>query len=636
MKLNIRKKGQVEFVVIAALIIIAIAVMILASRQFVINPPVTTGIPDEAKTIKDAVMNLIKAGTNDRLALIYNQGGTFRPGYSVKFGMFDTEVWLACGNQKIPDVSQEIGAAILDYLRENLQDEMNFYGKNTQFDFSKSRYEVEIFKDKISIRIYLPTLVEAYEMPQPYEVIVDSKLYDVLELSKNLVKDASETSFFEMVTLATMINTNPENKTWTPLAGARAGCGNYLFRTRTQLLSGIKEVARYTASHIVWNNRGLRLAENPFYPLTGVGGKDYSDMDVMFSYPTSWDSEMDKYFTFSPDPLRVIPKPPIPLVPFCMSSYAVSYNLRYPIIVMVHDSILNQWLKFGVMVNIEDTAPGNCSVQMGNASQYAKLCISNAKCDAEIKVKNTTGDLMQGVDVGFYICDLGTTNEKGVVEGKIPCMISELSAFKPGYKSYGDLVSSDDLKDKTVKMTRVAENISIYMKGLKTYASGDGLDGTDDDGKYANYAVVDKAKDIADLGYDEFDLNLTTTIAFSPADPNYFTGEDTPLVILNYDNNWNAVSAVNVSGLLPIGYNILVAVNTEDGDDSLPVGFLNTSYTLQEGQTSLYFYIPVVVKGDGLFDLDAPGIDASEADQLTNLAISTCGAAISKDEITTC
>jgi len=628
-----RSKGQVEFVVIAALVIIAIVVVILASRQFVINPPVITGIPDEAKTIKDTIMNLMKAGVNERLALLYNQGGTFRPGNSVKFGMFDTEVWLACGNQIIPDVSQEIGAAILDYLRENLQDEMDFYGKKTQFDFSKSKYEVEIFKDTISIRVYLPTLVEAYEMPQPYEIVVQSKLYDVLELSKNLVKDASETSFFEMVTLTTMMNMNPANQTWTPTAGAIAGCGNYLFKTRNQLLPGIKEVMRYTASHIVWNNKGLRLAENPFYPLTGVGGKEYPNMDVMFAYPYSWDSEIDRYFSFSPDPLRVIPRPPIPLVPFCMSSYVVNYNLRYPIMVMIHDSILNQWFKFAVMVNIENTQPGNCSVQMGNSSQYAKVCVSNAKCDARITVKNSTGNPVEGADVGFYICDVGTTDNKGVAEGKIPCMISELGVFKEGYRSYGDLLVSDDLKDKTIKMIRVAKNVSIYMKGLKTYAYDDAGDGVDDDGKFVSYAVTDKAKDITNLGFDEFDKNLSVTIAFSPVDPNYFTGEDTPLIVLNYDINGQAVSAINVSGLQPIAYNISVAVNTEDGDDSLPVGFLNTSYTIKEGQTSLYFYIPVVVKEDGLYDLDAPGIDPSEADQLTGLVTTTCGAVVSKDEI---
>lgn len=500
-------KGQVEFVVIIALVIIAIAVVIIASRQAVVPPSVTPTLTEEAKTIKDSVVNLIRAGVQDKLLLIYNQGGTLKPSLPVKFGVFDTQVWSACGETNIPDVSQEIGAGVWAYLRENLKDEMEFYGKNVKFDFSKPKYEVDIFKDRINIRVYLPTKVEDLDIPQPYEISVASKLYDVLDFSKNFVSDNSKTRFFEMVTLTSMIHSNPENEAWVPVAGAQTGCGNILFKTRNQLLPGIKGIIKYTVSHVVWNTKPLRLAENPFYPVTSVGGKLYPDTQVTFAYPPSWDAEIDKYFAFSPDPLRVIPKPLMPMIAFCMGPYSVAYSFRYPVVVMVEDAALNQWFKFAVMVDIQNTQPGNCTAEFGKTSDYAKTCVADAKCDARITVKNTTGSPLEGADVGFYICDMGTTDTNGVVSGKIPCMISELHVYKKGYRSFGDLLRSDEVEEKTVTMEKIEDVITIYFKGLEAEAKN-----KNGEGKYGTYTIKGSSKDITDFD----DKNLTVFLAFSP------------------------------------------------------------------------------------------------------------------------
>ncbi|MCK5022834.1 MAG: hypothetical protein KAS04_01540, partial [Candidatus Aenigmarchaeota archaeon] len=65
------KKGQMEFIVIISLIIIAIVAIVIASRSAVITPPDTSGIPEEGKTIKDSVINLIRAGVKDHMTLLY-------------------------------------------------------------------------------------------------------------------------------------------------------------------------------------------------------------------------------------------------------------------------------------------------------------------------------------------------------------------------------------------------------------------------------------------------------------------------------------------------------------------------------------------------------------------------------------
>ncbi len=613
--MNSRKKGQVEFIVIVAIVIIAIIAIILASRQAVIPTPPTTGLPEEAKLVKDSVVNLIRSGVKDQLTLIYNQGGTLSPSFSVEFGMFDTQVWSACGETNIPDVSKEIGAGLWAYLRENLEDEMEFYGKNVKFDFGNPKYNVDIFKDRINIKIYLPTTMEDYEIQQPYEVSIATKLYDVLDFSNNFVKDMEETRFFEIVTLTSMVHSNPEHENWVPVAGIQTGCGNVLFKSRNDILPGVKGVIKYTVSHVVWNTQPLRIAENPFYPIYGVGGKLYPDLEVAFAYPPSWDSEIDKYFMFAPDPLRVIPKPIMPMIPFCMGPYAVSYSFRYPVVVMVEDSLLNQWFKLAVMVDIENTQPGNCTAEFGVESEYSKIC-ANPNCDAKVTVKNSTGSPIEGADVSFYICDLGLTDENGVIEGKIPCMVSELHAYKQGYRSYGDLFRSDEVEDIVVTLEKLEENVTIHLKGLEAEAHT-----PLGDGKFSSYTIKGSPKD---LTKSNFGVELVVFTSFSPTYPNLFTGEDTSLILSNFDEEGNLISEFNISGMQPVRLN--VTASAADNETGRPLGYIDTSFEVGEGDSEIYVYLPIVLEVDGSgWNTDDPGVNPEEAEKLTNTLIAHCG-----------
>lgn len=613
------KKGQVEFIVVVALIIIAIMVIIIASWQIDVKPPIPDGETEEIKLIKDSVANLIRSGVKDQLTVIYNQGGTLSPSFSVEFGMFDTAVWSACGENSIPDVSEEIGSSLLVYLRNNLEDEMDFFGKNVKFDFGNPRHEVNIIKDNINIKIYLPTEVEGREIQQPYEVSINTKLYDVIDFSRNFVNDLGETRFFEAVTLTSMVHSNPEHENWVPVFGMQSGCGNVLFKTRQDVLPGIKGIAKYTVSHVVWNTPTLRLAENPFYPINAVGGKTYPDLEVAFAYPPSWDLEMDKYFVFAPEPLRVIPKPLIPIVPVCMAPYAVSYSFRYPVVVMVEDSLLDQWFKFAVMVDIQNTQPGNCSADFGGESEYTRTCVTDANCDARVTVKNSTGDPVEGADVSYYICDMGLTDSNGVVQGKIPCMVSELHVYKQGYRSYGDLFRSDEVLDKSITLEKISDAITIHLKGIKADASG----GSKDTGDFQSYSLSGGSHELTDSGYFD-DVNLVAFLAFSPSNPNLFTGEDTSIMIANYGEDGGLVSDFAISGLQPIEYNVTAAV--ADNETGRPLGYINTSLIITEDDKDIYVYLPVVltVEGSGWDDEDI-GVSSGEANELTDAIMSYCG-----------
>ncbi len=604
-----KQKGQLEFIVVVALVVVAIVAVTIVMRQTTQTPP-ATGQEQVSKTIKDSILNLIRAGVKEKMLLIYNQGGTIKPTYSVRFGMFDTQVWSACGETSMPDVENEIGAGVLKYLRDNLKDEMEFFGKRVRFDFLKARTDVSILKDRINIKIYLPTTVEGIMIQQPYEVDVASKLYDILDFSKNFVEDQTKSRFFEVATLLSMKHSNPEYEHWVPFTGVATGCGNVLFKTRQELLPGVKDIIRYTVSHVVWNKRPLKLADNPFYPLNSVNGKFYPNLDVTFAYPSAWDSEVNKYFSFSPNPLVIVPKPVASFIPFCMASYSVYYTFRYPVIVMVYDPVMNEYFRFAVMVDIQNSKPGNCSAYAEGKSEFEQLCINEANCKAKITVKDTAGNPVQDAHVTFSICDVGITDENGIVESQIPCLISELHVYKKGYRSYGDIFRSDEIENKEVELQKLKENITVHFKAFPVSGQGDY-----NNGEFESYTVSCNAVDLTPFN----ERDVIVFVDFLPLNPNILTGEDTALMFSNF-NGTDFVNTINASGLQPVAYNVTASV--VDNETGAPIGYVQyENFVLGEDDDEFTIYLPVVENLN--FDKQQY-IQPSEESKLTAL-LDSCG-----------
>lgn len=440
------RKGQVEFIAIAAIILIAIVVIILALQQTAVTPPDVTGIEQQAKTVKDSINNLIKTGLKEQMKIIYNQGGMLAPQsvLNVEFGMFKVPVWQACDQVNIPDVAKEMEAGIASYLRTNLKNEEEFFGKKTVFDFSKMEVDVDIFKDNLRVKVYLPTTIVDYSIPQPYEVTTPTKLYDVLEFSTNFVNDNTQGRVFEGALIRCMrkFPTDPNSGDWLHYMGALTTCGERIFKTKNDLLPPMKKAIRLTVTQTLWNEKPLRsVDQNCFSPINMVGGKAYPDLEVYFEYPPSWDSKISQNFFFSPNPVNFVAVPMMSFVPVCVTPFYVAYNIRYPVIIEVEDSLTNQIFKFAVMSEIINNMPGNCSYELGEQeADYVDLCVNNADCSAKITVNDEEGNPVEGADVMFDICDLGRTDTNGVVEGYIPCGLAELHVYKNGYKSFVGVV----------------------------------------------------------------------------------------------------------------------------------------------------------------------------------------------------
>jgi len=614
------RKGQAEFVAIVAIILIVIVVVILSLQQATIKPPPVSGIEQEAKTVKDSINTLIKTGLKEQLKLIYNQGGMLTPkGFTVKFGMFDVPVWQACDQVSVPDVAKEIEAGVGAYLKENLEPEEEFFGKRTIFDFSKMSVDVDIFKDNLRVKVYLPTTLVDYSIPQPYEVTVPTKLYDILEFSENFVNDNAQGRIFEtaLVSCIPKFPTDPQSKDWLQYFVTLSDCGGRVFKTKQDLLPPMEKAIKLTVTQTLWNEKPLRsIDQNCFTPVNMVGGKTYPDLNVYFEYPSSWN--LDQYFSLSPNPINFVAAPPLPFVPICLTTYYVSYYVTYPIIVEVEDSLMNQVFKFAVISNIANNLPGNCSFLEGEmGEEYIDTCVNDAKCHAKVTVKDKEGNPVEGADVTFDICRIGTTDSNGVAEGSIPCALAELHVYKSGYKSYGGPpVPGSELTDVTVELEKLQEEIVLHFNGVSLEChepSGVGTGQLD----CASYTVESSPTPITDLG------ELTVLSTFSPGMNIYVPECGMDLVFTNEVEGTPGDTSV-VEGLCPEKFNVSAFVTR---GFEIIMGYLDhKGFELKGTDKDIYIYMPVVTKIEdesGERDIDE-SISQGETEQLMTV-LRNCG-----------
>jgi len=604
------RRGQVEFVAVAAIILIALIVIILALQNIAVRPPPLTGCEQEAKTVKDSVNNLIRTGLKEQMKLIYNQGGVLDPPtgdyQSVEFGMFNVPYWQACDQVSVPDVGREIDTGVTSYLRANLESEEEFAKKKVSFDFSKMDVEVGIFKDNVRVRVDLPTTIEDCGVPQPYEVTIPTKLYDILDFGRNFANDNTEGRIFEGALLRCMLKfpTDPENSDWLRPFGVLTGCGERIFKKKSDLLSPMKKAITLSVTQTLWNEQPLRsIDKNCFSPVNVVGGKTYPDLEVYFEYPTSWD--LNSHFFFLPNPVNVISTNMLSFVPVCVTPYSVSYNVRYPVVVHVEDSLTNQMFNFAVLADINNTMPGVCSFELGEAeTDYTELCINQAKCQAKVTVKDKNGNLIEGADVTYDICDVGRTNVNGIAEGPIPCGLAEIHVYKNGYRSYGDFLPASQVKDITVELTKVQENLTIHFNGVSLKCENPigtvELDCT-------NYEVIETPQPITNLG------ELTVFSTFSPQDKSIWVPEDMDII---FDNtvNGSPVDVIVQGGLYPNTFDVSAFVTR---NFEIMMGYFDSSFDLGENDRNVYVYMPVVtmVENEPIND----SIAQDESEQLTTV-----------------
>jgi hypothetical protein len=618
-------KGQAEFVAILAIVIIALVAIIVALNQLSIFPfAPTTGIEEQQKTIKDSVNNLIKAGIQEILVDIYNQGGySDPPGNSISFGDTKVPVWQECVDVEIPDVEEEIRSGIESFLIEELGQEMIFFGKKVKFDYSDMKADVRIIPGRIEADIYLKTMVEGYEISMPYSTSFDSDLYGILEFSEAFSQGVNDTKFFEIVTITSALLSNPESGSWVPISGVRTGCFNPFFLSKDQAVQRMDDIIDYTVSHVVWDKATLRSSSNPFYPVNTMKDKRY-DLDVEFHYP-DWDLR-DNMKT-SQDPLKIIPKRiklnqgpiSLPMPNFCMDYYGFAYSFRYPVVVSVKDDFNGLVFKFAVMSTVEGNSPSYCETELGE-SRGENLC-KVSDCEIGLRVVDELGRAVPGADVLFHDCDLGKTDSLGMIRSNVPCMISELKVYKEGYKAFGDFNSYSEFDGKEIEIKKV-DTVSVHFIGVPMVAYHNEMIlafqipysswREQYPGVFTDYFIVGSPRPISEIRLGDFALTLplialfqtnldesavVSEVTFAPTDPNPFTGEESEILVSDVPD-FETQEIVDEVGIYSINHNTYditgFARNKFDSNGFVKGVFNMTDFEIK-GENELFIYVPVIL-----------------------------------------
>ncbi|NOX71230.1 MAG: VWA domain-containing protein [Candidatus Micrarchaeota archaeon] len=588
-------KGQLEFAAIAGLVaIVIIALFFLLSPRPQTRNDQIPWLADEQKTIRDSVNNFMKIAVRNAIVDIYNQGGfaNMQTAKTIDAAGSKIAVWSECNTLSIPDIESEIAASINSYIVGNLESQM-FYGRNVTFHFEELHTEVSILDESVRAKITLPADVSRYDILRQYDISVPSNLKKIMEFSKEFTQEENETKFFGLASLITMDSMNPYSDEYVPIVDTRIGCYQPpIFKTGKELEDGISTAINYTITHIVWKKGGLRLASNPFYPIDVIKGKSY-DLDVVFNYP-EWN--LHDYFVSNPSTFKSVVKPvstniagmQLPVAPFCFDRYGVSYSYKFPVIISVKDEMMNQWFQFAIMADVTGNVPGGCTADVSEErTEYQKLCIDDAGCSLQLNVMDTAGHTLEDADAYFDRCYLGKTDSWGRISANIPCRIGELSVYKDGFMSHGEMVATKRSNTVDVFMKKRKNEVEIFFMGVPMIASGRLERDT-----YLSYDVMFQPV-LIDRFLRSSSPYLHASATLTPIKPNMLTGEQIALIAENIDEDGEITSSSTISMLNPIKYNVTGFVKREY--DGKMIGYINDSIEIPENIDHLCLYYPVVI-----------------------------------------
>ncbi|MBN2043194.1 MAG: hypothetical protein JW754_05310 [Candidatus Aenigmarchaeota archaeon] len=581
-------KGQVEFIVIIALIVLAIvAVFVVINMVAVPESNDISGLGEEKKVIVDSINDLVQRTALAGMKAVYFYGG-IPSNSTVKYGMSDVNVWRDCTGNKKPDIGKDLEEIIKMGLNSILKERMDFYGKDVLLSLNDMTVEVNIQKNNLDFRVTIPTQIENISSPGIYTVTIPSMLSEIVSFSDGFMTAAGE-GMLENITMASIKHSSGDG--WLPLSGIMTGCDRIYFLDESKTKENLETAIRYTLSHMQTGDT-FEIAGNPFYQTTSSG------MNIGFVYPEEWD--IDSNLEFTPNPILIEPRDIVPFSYACTMPFDVSYSFRYPAVVVLDDPLFDDLFKFAVMVNIDDSSPSKrCknSYTMTYDEDYNDLCFRRDDCPFRINVKDDFGVPVEGAEVLFDRCYLGRTDSSGSLESSIPCFIGELNVKSEGHGVYSSMEKADDLNGKSVTLGGIPTRVILNLMGVPLKKEGMG------------YSVTGDAQSINGLGDP-----LSVTAYIHP----YLSSGSGFILTNTYGGTYS-----DSMEFFPTGKYIYKAIFTVGNNQTGgSVGYMETIISLDRNSGNLYVYLPVVTEdGQGEF---RGSIDLNDIDSFSSL-FAKCG-----------
>jgi len=203
-KKRLKKRGQVTIFIIIAILIIALGVLI-----YMFYPKIVSQMETETKNPSTFIQECMEETIQDTVDIISLQGGSYvvnesggrfykgedeDEGTYVRYLCYTNEDFISCINQE-PFLTEHIELEILNVISLDIESCFNslvksYEDKGYEVDLKKGNPEVQIIPYSISTNFnHTLTLVkgDSSERYKNFEINLNSNLYDMLEVSKNII-----------------------------------------------------------------------------------------------------------------------------------------------------------------------------------------------------------------------------------------------------------------------------------------------------------------------------------------------------------------------------------------------------------------------------------------------------------------
>lgn len=554
-------KGQTEIIIVLGVVVIAAFAVLFATNKINLSPPEPESISQLKETLRADLEKQIAADSFDIVKKVASNGGYLdaaKSPISLDYKNSNVPYWQFTNTSLVrtrADFEFELSKGIKDAISKISAAELTEkFGKEVRLD--PRSVEAKILDRRIDLKIDMPASLEGFYLQNPIEISVPVKLGEAIKFATETIEKSITERVFESFTigsiLAYQVRGDDGNPT-IPSYGILRGCGKSIHRTwwdvkpeMETLLKGMLDNV-HTAGKVPVGiqNRSTYLA-NSLPVFTGL--------ETSFSLGASTLDE--RSFQMFPNPLdeKTIF---VMFTPICISPpYQLNYWLLYPVVGEVGDSEFK--LKFAFNVYINGYKPGDIgdvSVTLDAWKRENSIC-QKAVCDAKIRVTDAKGPV-SGAQVSYAGCYLGLTDEKGIVQDKVPCgRISLLEISKADHNLYSKLAGFDELKDKAVNLQRrPLLKLNLYN-----------IEMTNTSGKL-------KVLDVKPNNYE-------VSISF-----NYPSGP----VSLFTQSSYLVTKDANPGPAVSMGYSV------KEGEKNL--GGFGYQLEIPEADSELWLYSPVLVEG---------------------------------------
>lgn len=576
------RKAQVEFLVVFAVVVLAVSVIFLVLQRVSIpESQLPAGVAEINKLLKDDIEKSLLAGSLSTIRTVGLQGGYWEtPELSVRFGSHDVTYWQYANYSLIPDksyVELQIERGVRDYIEKNVKVEQ-FQGKNVQIS-GVNGVDAIISDDKVVVKLWMPTRMGVFDLEQPFQVEATIPLGRIYKLASEITTKNVENRYVELFTASSILAYHATHDGWkprVPTMGVLEGCGKSLFKTWSDVRPEMEFLLRGSLASTFTGGRVPRGFAEAF-PFIPHAYPVQTNLNVSFYLGEPLDSTS---FGMNPAELRVETHR-LPFTSYCISPvYAVNYWLLFPTVTELRDQDYRFRFAMHAYVNEYGLGPwDDLDVPYNIIQSQAAWCY--ASCTAKITVTDSSGPVPDA-DVLFSGCHLGQTNSSGNLFTLAPCGIGLLEVVESGHETHSSLESSDDLYDKSVHLTgKPTITLNAYIAEFSN-SSG-------------NYTLLSVTPNQGTV-----ELGLTKA-------------GKTSSVTLN--------GTTTTTPHIPAG-NVSVGASVTSGDRLL--GGFSTSHIFPEQPTTLYVYVPTVTNG---VDITDDNITAALATilELTRI-LKSCGA----------